>query len=298
MAYIKIFPIKATADKAVDYITNPDKTEEQLLVSSFGCSPETAELEFAMTHDAARMKVQDRDSNLARHLIISFKPGEITDPQMAHEIGTKIAGGSMASLINSLNPVIISVMAMIILNEKLEMNKIVGIVLSLAGVYMIIGTGANIQFLGVLISFIAVIGWAFMSVISRKISNKYSALTLTKVSMLIATICNIPVSFLEVQMTHPLIQVDLGAVLGLVYMGVVCTAFTNILWNKSLSLLPANTCSAFYPIQTLTSSFLGVVVFHEVLTTSFVLGSAFIIVGVLISLLFKKRTRKGKEVLV
>ena len=193
---------------------------------------------------------------------------------------------------------IISVMAMIILNEKLEMNKIVGIVLSLAGVYMIIGTGANIQFLGVLISFIAVIGWAFMSVISRKISNKYSALTLTKVSMLIATICNIPVSFLEVQMTHPLIQVDLGAVLGLVYMGVVCTAFTNILWNKSLSLLPANTCSAFYPIQTLTSSFLGVVVFHEVLTTSFVLGSAFIIVGVLISLLFKKRTRKEKEVLV
>ena len=89
-----------------------------------------------------------------------------------------------------------------------------------------------IQFLGVLISFIAVIGWAFMSVISRKISNKYSALTLTKVSMLIATVCNIPVSFLEVQVTHPLIQVDLGAVLGLVYMGVVCTAFTNILWNK------------------------------------------------------------------
>ena len=208
-------------------------------------------------------------------------------------LGTKIAGGSMASLINSLNPVIISVMAMIILNEKSEINKIVGIVLSLAGVYMIIGTGANIQFLGVLISFIAVIGWAFMSVISRKISNKYSALTLTKVSMLIATICNIPVSFLEVQMTHPLIQVDLGAVLGLVYMGVA-----NILWNKSLSLLPANTCSAFYPIQTLTSSFLGVVVFHEVLTTSFVLGSAFIIVGVLISLLFKKRTRKEKEVLV
>ena len=177
-------------------------------------------------------------------------------------------------------------------------KKIAGIILSLFGVYMIIGTGANIQFLGVLISFIAVIGWAFMSVISRKISNKYSALTLTKVSMLIATVCNIPVSFLEVQVTHPLIQVDLGAVLGLVYMGVVCTAFTNILWNKSLSLLPANTCSAFYPIQTLTSSFLGVVVFHEVLTTSFVLGSAFIIVGVLISLLFKKRTRKEKEVLV
>lgn len=213
-------------------------------------------------------------------------------------LGTKIAGGSMASLINSLNPIIISVMAMFILKEKLEINKIIGIILSLFGVYMIIGTGANIQFLGVFISFIAVVGWAFMSVISRKISNKYSALTLTKVSMLIATICNIPVSFLEIQITHPLIQVDLSVILGLLYMGIVCTAFTNILWNKSLSLLPANTCSAFYPIQTLTSSFLGVIVFHEVLTTSFILGSTFIIIGVLISLLFQKRTRNEEEVLV
>jgi len=204
-------------------------------------------------------------------------------------LGTKISGGSMASLINSLNPIIISVMAMIILNEKLEINKIIGIILSLFGVYMIVGTGANIGFIGVLISFIAVIGWAFMSVISRKISNKYSALTLTKVSMLIATVCNIPVSFLEIQVTHPLIQIDIGAILGILYMGIVCTAFTNILWNKSLSMLP---------IQTLTSSFLGVLVFHEVLTTSFVLGSTFIIIGVLISLLFQKRTRKEEEILV
>lgn len=213
-------------------------------------------------------------------------------------LGTKISGGSMVSLINSLNPIIISVMAMIILNEKLEINKIIGIILSLFGVYMIVGTGANIEFIGVLISFIAVIGWAFMSVISRKISNKYSVLTLTKVSMLIATVCNIPVSFLEIQITHPLIQIDIGAILGILYMGIVCTAFTNILWNKSLSMLPANTCSAFYPIQTLTSSFFGVLVFHEILTTSFVLGSTFIIVGVLISLLFQKRTRKEEEVLV
>ena len=46
MAYLKIFPIKVTDKKALDYITNPDKTNEKLLVSSFCCSPETADLEF------------------------------------------------------------------------------------------------------------------------------------------------------------------------------------------------------------------------------------------------------------
>ena len=45
MAYLKIFPIKVTDKKALDYITNPDKTDEKLLVSSFGCSPETASWE-------------------------------------------------------------------------------------------------------------------------------------------------------------------------------------------------------------------------------------------------------------
>ena len=43
---LKIFPIKVTDKKALDYITNPDKTDEKLLVSSFGCSPETADLNF------------------------------------------------------------------------------------------------------------------------------------------------------------------------------------------------------------------------------------------------------------
>ena len=54
MAYLKIFPIKVTDKKALDYITNPDKTDEKLLVSSFGCSPETADLEFAMTREMAK----------------------------------------------------------------------------------------------------------------------------------------------------------------------------------------------------------------------------------------------------
>ena len=29
MAYLKIFPIKVTDKKALDYITNPDKTDEK-----------------------------------------------------------------------------------------------------------------------------------------------------------------------------------------------------------------------------------------------------------------------------
>ena len=90
MAYIKIFPIKVTEKKALDYITNPDKTDEKLLVSSFGCSPETADLEFAMTREHAKKNGMDKGDNLAFHLIQSFKPGEV-DVENAHRLGQQFA---------------------------------------------------------------------------------------------------------------------------------------------------------------------------------------------------------------
>ena len=49
MAVTKIKPIKSTLSKALDYIENPDKTDGKMLISSFGCSYETADIEFGYT---------------------------------------------------------------------------------------------------------------------------------------------------------------------------------------------------------------------------------------------------------
>ena len=86
MAVTKIKPVKSTLKKALDYIQNPDKTDGKMLVSSFGCSPETADIEFEFTIAQAL----DRGNNLAHHLIQSFEPGEV-DYQKAHEIGKQLA---------------------------------------------------------------------------------------------------------------------------------------------------------------------------------------------------------------
>ena len=86
MAVTKIKPIKSTLNKALDYIQNPDKTEGKTLVSSFGCSYETADIEFEYTLSQARQK----GNNLAFHLIQSFEPGEV-DCEKAHAIGKQLA---------------------------------------------------------------------------------------------------------------------------------------------------------------------------------------------------------------
>ena len=86
MAVTKIKPVKSTLSKALDYIENPDKTDGKMLISSFGCSYETADIEFGYTLSQAR----DKGNNLAFHLIQSFAPGE-ADYEKAHEIGKQLA---------------------------------------------------------------------------------------------------------------------------------------------------------------------------------------------------------------
>lgn len=86
MAVTKVHPIKSTLKKAIDYICNPQKTDEKILISSYNCAPETADIEFEFTHKLARQQ----GDNLAHHLIQSFVPGEVT-PEQAHEIGRQLA---------------------------------------------------------------------------------------------------------------------------------------------------------------------------------------------------------------
>ena len=87
MAYTKIHAIKATVDKAIEYICNPDKTDEQIYVSSYACAPETAAIDFKYTLDHCR----ENSPNKAYHLIQAFAPCEVGYEE-AHRIGKELAG--------------------------------------------------------------------------------------------------------------------------------------------------------------------------------------------------------------
>lgn len=88
MATTSIHSITTTQVRALAYITNEDKTDNGVLVSSFMCSedPDKAEDDF--------MRIQNnigtgRNKVLAQHIVQSFKPGEVT-PEQALAIGKEL----------------------------------------------------------------------------------------------------------------------------------------------------------------------------------------------------------------
>ena len=90
MAVTKIKAIRGTLSKAIAYILNPEKTDEKLLVSSYGCASETVAREFEWTRKIAEQKGMNPVRIIARHVIQSFEIGEVT-PELAHEIGKQFA---------------------------------------------------------------------------------------------------------------------------------------------------------------------------------------------------------------
>lgn len=86
MAYTRIHAIKATVQKALKYICNPEKTDGQILIDSFACGIETAHYDFM----DALSKSSGVGDKQAFHLIQSFAPGEV-DFDMAHQVGMELA---------------------------------------------------------------------------------------------------------------------------------------------------------------------------------------------------------------
>ncbi|WP_027132389.1 relaxase/mobilization nuclease domain-containing protein [Fusobacterium necrophorum] len=92
MAVTKIHPIKTTLKKAIDYICNGDKTDDEIYVTTHLCSRENAHKEFELT----KKQFKSRTKTLAHHLIQSFVPEEVSFEE-AHQVGIelceKILGG-------------------------------------------------------------------------------------------------------------------------------------------------------------------------------------------------------------
>ena len=88
----------------LDYIMNPQKTDDGILISTYACSPETAADEFMLFRQEYQASTGRTHENevIAYHVRQSFRPGEIT-PEKANEVGRKLAeritGGNHAFMV-------------------------------------------------------------------------------------------------------------------------------------------------------------------------------------------------------
>lgn len=196
-------------------------------------------------------------------------------------LGTDLIDASLASLINSLNPVVIPIIAAIFLKERLNAKTVMSIILSVIGVYIILGIGGGGSLWGIVINILSLLFWSASCCMVRGISQDYDPIQITLYAMAIALCFATPTAIYEVAVTP--CHLSWGGLMSLLYIGLVCTALSHVFWNRSLKILPATTCSLFYPIQPLTSAVMAMLFLGESLSVSFIIGAVLICISMVIT---------------
>ncbi|CAG9615102.1 putative amino-acid metabolite efflux pump [Bacillus rhizoplanae] len=206
-------------------------------------------------------------------------------------IGTKLSDAHTGSLVTSATPAFMIIFARIIVKERITIRKFISVVLATLGVIIVIGWDIKIgtYFTGTLILVGAAITWALLSIYVKIASQRFSSLIITTYAIFFAILFITPCMIWELQ-SNSIQSLNTFIILGILYLGIISTAGAFFLWNKGMELMDAGIGSLFFFFQPIVGAFLGWLLLHEKLKTTFFIGAALIVVSVLIVTINKRKT--------
>ena len=212
-------------------------------------------------------------------------------------VGVSLSASSMASIINTMTPVAIIVFAVPLLGERASLQQVIGILLTVAGSIVIVGSGGGeSRPLGIALSFVGMVLWGLTSVWIRRSCGNVDGVFLTIYGTLVGLAADIPLMAADIAI-HGVAwdKIDGGFWLAILWSGAVATAGANLWWNRGLEALPAATCSLFYALLPVVSTVLGILVLREQPTLQFLLGGLIIVAGVVVSILGERRQPEAES---
>lgn len=210
------------------------------------------------------------------------------------QLGIQYSNASFSSLINGTNPILISVFAVLLLGERMSRRDIAALCVSVLGAFIIIGhPNGTFTPAGILGNVAAALFWSFGMIYIKKLTAVYDPIRVTGSGMGIAALLSGVTSIVWLKLTGKSVDLEPDILLPLLYVCVVCTAVSHLMWNMMLKRMDATVCASVYPIQPLTSMLLGVLFLGEKLTAGFLVGAAMILAGMMMHTMPGRRREAG-----
>jgi drug/metabolite transporter (DMT)-like permease len=204
--------------------------------------------------------------------------------QLLFLCGLKYTTAGRSALYFGATPIFVFLLAIFLLKERVTFLKSLGILISFAGVAVILHAGRvgeGVLF-GDFLVILAVIAWAAYTVLGKDLLSKYGSLTITAYALITGTLCYFPFGlYSAVHFDYSL--VPLKAWLALAYIGLMTSVVSYSIWYWALARMEASKLSIFQNLQPIFATILSVLLVGESLSTSFYLGGALVIGGVLLT---------------
>lgn len=189
------------------------------------------------------------------------------------------------AIINALSPVLTSVMAALIIHERLSRWNYAGVVLAFLGVLVLISRGDFDAVLAVrfnkgdLLMLLSVVSWMFYALLIRTMLERYSGFTLTFYATLFGVLLLLVLAPVEAPWEQ-MRQMSRASIVSVFYMGICGSGLGYLLYNLSIREIgPTRTSSFVYSVIPLIVAVLALLFFMQAITPIMMVSMVLILAG-------------------
>ena len=210
--------------------------------------------------------------------------------QWSFFVGLQTADPTTSALILATTPILTSVLAAIFLKEKLTIRMLLGSIVAIIGIYFVVAKG-NLSSLhidkGLFWIVITMMTFAIMIIMTRLLSHRIDPLTITLYSNVVGLIVSIPFAFL---LDTPLqISSKMSDWSFLIGTAVVVHGIATLIWNNNIRHVDASKASILSNLEPFVAMIMGLILLYKPITGAEILGSLFIVGGVVLSTYQRKK---------
>ena len=210
--------------------------------------------------------------------------------QWSFFVGLQTADSTTSALILATTPILTGFLAATFLKEKLTIRMLMGSIVAIIGIYFVVATGNSSSLhidKGLLWIVITMITFAIMIIMTRLLSQRIDPLTITLYSNIVGFIVSIPFAFL---LDTPLrISSKLSDWAFLIGTAVVVHGIATLIWNNNIRHVDASKASILSNLEPFVAMIVGLILLQKSITGAEILGSLFIVGGVVLSTYQRKR---------
>ena len=212
--------------------------------------------------------------------------------------GLTTVASTLAAVIISTIPLFAPVLAFIVLRERIGWANILGIIVSLVGVFFVIYEpkgGFNADPFGVALMFLAVFAAICYATVLRKIPAYYSNMNVIFYQSLLGLIFFIPTFFLTDYPTIQTIQVTRESLIALIMLSVFASVIAFVLFAGAVRQVGVTRTNVFVNLIPVFTAILSWFILDEILTISKWFGIMIVVVGLFVSQIGKIKFNKEIE---
>ncbi|MBP5356481.1 MAG: EamA family transporter [Prevotella sp.] len=189
------------------------------------------------------------------------------------------------SLIATLTPVATMLMAAMFLKEQVTGVKTLGVIIAILGAALMVfvgwqaGAGSN-DLLGIILAILSVLTWVVYLLITRKVSQKYTAVTQMKWIFLVSTIAVLPFSWKEFPTTALYGgQANWTGIAAMAFIVIFATVLGYFMIPFAMQYLKATVVSIYTNIQPVVASLVAIAIGQDILTWDKPIAAVLVLFG-------------------